>query len=122
MKGIVINYKKLLTNNVSGTRYYIGSTMQEVWSQISGTLSINEIENNEDVNIYPNPTTGIFTISTEGGKIKEVKVFNLLGEEIYSTTIDNQQTTINLSSQAQGIYFVQVEIDKGIMRKKLVRE
>ena len=83
-------------------------------------MGIAELGNDKYFKLYPNPTTGVFTISTEGSKIKEIKVLNLLGEEIYSTTINNQQSTINLSEQAQGIYFVQVKTEKGIMRKKLV--
>ena len=58
--------------------------------------------------------------TNKGGK--EIKVFNLLGEEIYFATVNNIQTTINLSEQAKGIYFVQVVTDKGEIRKKLIKE
>ena len=49
-------------------------------SQLTG---ISEINNpNSEILISPNPTTGIFTIHTEGTNIKEIKVFTVLGEEV----------------------------------------
>ncbi len=69
--------------------------------------------------IYPNPSNGEFTIESTS-KIESIKVFNILGETIYQTTKDNLQASINLSSHPKGIYFVQVKTEKGILNRKIV--
>ncbi len=72
----------------------------------SSTVSITETTSIMNITIYPNPATSTFTISSEGKKIEEIKVMNVLGEIIYQTTPDNQQTTIDVSRYSKGIYYV----------------
>ena len=85
-----------------------------VWG--NNPVGINEINNYEEINIYPIPTTGIFTIHSEGMKIKQIKITNILGEVIKN--INN--TTIDLSDQPKGIYFVEIKTDKGTTNKKII--
>ena len=108
---------------VGGGFTHVGSSLAAnriaVWGH--SPLWVNELGiTNEELGIYPNPNNGVFVISTEGEKIKEIKVFNLFGEKIYSATVNNIQTTINLSEQAKGIYFVQVVTDKGVLNRKII--
>ena len=57
--------------------------------------------------VYPNPTSGKFTISSET-TLRSVEVFNLLGERIYSNSKLNTQPTheIDLSGYGKGIYII----------------
>ncbi len=75
--------------------------------------------NNYSVKIYPNPSTGIFTIQSLE-KISTIEIVTLLGEKIYQSTLDNQQSTIDLSAQPKGIYFLQVKNKNRIINKKLI--
>jgi len=82
---------------------------------------INEINENISLNIFPNPTTSIFTVSTTGDRMKEIRIYNILGELIYRSEIKSQNTTIDLNMQAKGIYFVKVtDLDKNETTQKLV--
>ncbi len=78
--------------------------------------------NSEEIGIYPNPTSGVFQISDSRFQIKSIKVMNILGETIYQSQINNQQSTIDLRGVDKGIYFVQVHTESGSVNKKIVIE
>jgi uncharacterized repeat protein (TIGR01451 family) len=73
------------------------------------------IEKNETISIYPNPSTGIFTIKS-ASTIKTIEVFNLIGESVLQQT---NGKTINLNNQPQGIYFCKVNGNSVV---KLIKE
>ena len=93
-----------------------------ITTTICFSTSINEIGNNNELEISPNPSTGIFTIHSEGVKIKQIKITNILGEIVYQSTTQNERTTIDLSKEAEGIYFVQLQSGDKIISKKIVKE
>jgi hypothetical protein len=64
---------------------------------------------------------GIFSISLDS-KITSINVTNLQGQVIYSSTINATKSTIDLSTQPEGIYFVTVKMDKGNYTEKIVLE
>ena len=68
-------------------------------------MGVDELSmGNMQLIISPNPTTGIFTVSTEGAKIKEIKVIDVVGEIICKSTSQNSTTSLDLSDKAKGIY------------------
>lgn len=86
------------------------------------SIGINEINVNNNILIAPNPTSGVFQISDSRFQIKSIKVMNILGETIYQSQINNQQSTIDLRGVDKGIYFVQVQTENGSVNKKIVIE
>lgn len=90
-------------------------------------VGINEIETGEaEVNVFPNPSNGIFNFQYSGNDEKcRLEVYNILGEEVYEQKITSaQQSTINLSAQAKGLYLYRVISSTGsvIGSGKLVTE
>jgi hypothetical protein len=83
---------------------------------------VKEVDNKyEIVEIYPNPASSTFTItSTE--KIESVKIYNIIGELLFTETPNNIQSTININQFSKGIYFVEIKTEKRIVRKKIVKE
>jgi len=62
----------------------------------------------KQLNVYPNPSTGMFTVNSDQLKVNSVvEVYNLLGERIQSFTVQNSKFTIDLSGQPAGIYIIQ---------------
>ncbi|MCX6180860.1 MAG: T9SS type A sorting domain-containing protein [Bacteroidetes bacterium] len=57
----------------------------------------NSIKQENDFTIYPNPTSGEFSVSSNNHSIRQIEIFNLLGERIYE---------INHSSS--GIYLLKI--------------
>ncbi|MGP8214463.1 MAG: T9SS type A sorting domain-containing protein [Bacteroidia bacterium] len=77
---------------------------------------------NGSLKIYPNPTTGKFTVqlSSVSGQ-PSIEIYNILGEKVYSQfTIHNSPFTIDLSGQPAGIYIVKVYITEKAYTEKLL--
>jgi hypothetical protein len=76
--------------------------------------STPNVYSNPSVRVYPNPNNGQFTIGITGisGNFF-VKIYNVLGQEVYTEQLKNQDTQINLSSQPDGIYIYRVFSETG---------
>ncbi|WP_299115356.1 aryl-sulfate sulfotransferase [uncultured Winogradskyella sp.] len=68
------------------------------------------------VNIYPNPSNGIFNINSKLN-IDKVEVYNTLGKKIYDTKLSK----VNLSEQIDGIYFLKIYSDSKVISKKIIK-
>ncbi|MBL0328360.1 MAG: SBBP repeat-containing protein [Bacteroidetes bacterium] len=85
---------------------------------------INEATNSNDISIYPNPNNGTFNISFASQiKNASIEVYNSLGSLVYKEEIANQENSIELSNQANGLYFVKVMSENEIVGiRKVVKE
>jgi len=84
------------------------------------TLETNEFSIVDTIKIYPNPTTGIFTIS-----IKEdasVKMYDMFGKLIYTNKANIGESKIDISNYQSGMYLLQVETENGSVTKKIIKE
>jgi YVTN family beta-propeller protein len=77
-----------------------------------------------NIAVYPNPNNGKFQVLSPKSQIQSVEVYNMIGEEVFTTTNNKLQTTneINISSFPAGMYVVEVKTEKGVEVKKFVRE
>lgn len=79
-------------------------------------------ESESELTIYPNPTKGNLTIkSTE--ELTSISVLNSLGNQLIF--IDNniafeKQTSIDLSTFAKGIYFIQIELNNQLINHRII--
>ncbi|MBW6483757.1 MAG: T9SS type A sorting domain-containing protein [Vicingaceae bacterium] len=89
--------------------------------KLNPTLGVDEVENNSSISIFPNPTNGIFTISSTE-EINEVEMFNALGKAVYSKKVTSKNITINLTPFPKGIYLVQIKTNTNSVTKKIVYE
>ncbi len=77
------------------------------------------------LNLYPNPTSGIFTLNLSGTQGKTtVKVTSLLGQEIFSENFSNAngRHTLDLSSYEAGTYVVQVITSNGLLTQRVIKQ
>lgn len=85
----------------------------------SSLSSLNELNSDEMISIYPNPSSGLFTIISNHA-VESTEVCNSIGNTIISTSIiDNK---INLSDLSSGIYFLKIKINNTNYFKKLTVE
>ncbi len=98
---------------------YAGWCIDEttVYSEDCPLLVINEYNN--DFVIYPNPVNSILYIENNE-IIKQVQVYNLLGEQIFTKTEETKN--IDFSNLGKGIYFIKIETYKGITFKRIIKE
>lgn len=71
-----------------------------------------------NINVFPNPTNGNITIDLGSkfyaNKTYSVKIINTLNQVIYSSNINEQQTTLDLSStNKNGVYFIYITDEYG---------
>lgn len=87
---------------------------------------VNELVSTEnDIEIFPNPSNGIFTIRslTSNSEEQYLEVYNMLGAKIHSSSKSKLAAyTIDLSNQSKGIYFVKVFRGEKCVTKKIIVE
>jgi hypothetical protein len=89
----------------------------------NGTLAvgINEFAiSQNNIKLYPNPTTGIFNLDVGDVELSEISVKNVLGEEIYLSRKELSNTTIDLNGQKPGVYFLTAESPSGKVSAKFI--
>jgi len=78
-------------------------------------LSVNELT--VEAKLYPNPTTGQFTV--EGANVAKVEVYNLVGQKVHEA--EGQVVNIDAAEWNKGIYLVNIiEQNGAVVTKKLV--
>jgi PKD repeat protein len=79
---------------------------------------------NNQINVYPNPTSSYVNVELKGITTKStVNVYNLVGENIMSKTIDptyDNLMQLDLSSCKAGIYLVTVDTGSKIITKRVM--
>ena len=81
--------------------------------------SIDLEEFKQSLNIYPNPTSGIIYVSQENEGLTQVKVYTILGKEIYSNNLLNS-LKIDLSSKSNGVYFMEFSNGEEKITERLI--
>lgn len=82
-----------------------------ITKQIGANTSVNGINSNNSISIYPNPNNGLFNISNPNSDVMVVEIFNVLGEKVYSKTSSDNLMNINLNDQSKGIYLVKITVN-----------
>lgn len=75
------------------------------------SVGVNEINTNADFSIYPNPTNGMFNVkylTPNGNSASTIAVYNVIGEQVFTSAINHQPLTIDLKDMPKGIYFLKV--------------
>ena len=82
----------------------------EVYSfTVEGVLGLNDFEI-EGLVAYPNPTNSILNLKA-ASVISNVEVFDVLGQKLYTETMNTNKTQIDLSAFQAGNYLVRVTTD-----------
>ncbi|MGP8217039.1 MAG: C10 family peptidase [Bacteroidia bacterium] len=86
---------------------------------VTGSLptSVNVIADNISAKVFPNPNNGEFTVqlsnSYQSMANSYIKIYNDLGQEVYSTVLNAGNTKLNLSGKATGMYFYRIMTESG---------
>lgn len=85
---------------------------------------INETTNPNNISIYPNPNNGTFNVSFPSQiNNASIEVYNSIGALVYKQEIINQENSIELSNQANGLYFVKVVRENKIVgTRKIIKQ
>jgi len=84
-------------------------------------LSIKSEKENE-IKIYPNPTSGILNILLPANKDKMLigSIYNISGQKVYEFNPNLVSTTLDLSFLPKGIYFLNLNTKTQIFNSKII--
>ena len=86
------------------------------------TVGLDDINSENNVTIYPVPSTGLVNIIIDNIKDQGTKIVvqNILGEMIYSIENAETENTIDMSEMNTGTYFARIIRGDNIITKKIV--
>jgi hypothetical protein len=109
----------VIGNLAGGLAYYKGDT---VGLTISGIEEVDRIQR-FDLNLYPNPNNGTFTIKVDkviDGEV-EMAVYNMLGKRVWQNNSRNLiRETVDLSILESGIYLMDIRSENKIATKRFI--
>lgn len=107
--------------------YFAGETGTYLLDMLltrSSTLGISENQISDDFEIYPNPAKDfvILDFNKFRGELIQINILNVQGQNILTLNTNNQSKTFNipLSNFSNGIYFLQLLTESGILTKKII--
>jgi hypothetical protein len=96
--------------------HIVGTTFRDMLIDPNAIVGIHEIEKNNAILLFPNPTSSSFRIKSQLIN-PHLEIFSTLGERIYSAALKNENIELNA---AAGIYFVKVTEGEKVYTQKLV--
>ena len=111
-------YAKSPGKGYVSTIVLVESSDRQCWFHVSiNDDLLNVTELSTEAKLYPNPTTGQFTV--EGANMSKVEVYNLMGQKVHEA--EGQSVSIDAAGWNKGIYLVNiVERNGAVVTKKLV--
>ena len=80
--------------------------------------AINEVLMESPLSVFPNPSRGEITIKNIKSIAKKIEVYNVYGQKVFSQVVSQDMTSITFNLP-NGLYFAQIETERGIAVKKI---
>ncbi len=85
-------------------------------------VGVNNILTKNDVSVFPNPTKENVTIEISKGKINTIVITDLTGKVMETIIAKSNIIDLNLNNLNNGIYFLTISNELGIITKKMIKE
>ncbi|MES2761224.1 MAG: GEVED domain-containing protein [Bacteroidota bacterium] len=94
---------------------------------INACVGIEELTESVGLNIYPNPTTGIFTLELNAASDinADINITSIDGKTVFTDRVDGNgliTKSINISDLATGIYYLKVETKDAVRTYKVLKQ
>ncbi len=97
-----------LTLDSSGTIFLADEATNHI-RKVTSVTGIERIINKTDIQIFPNPNSGIFHINIENGESERaLTIYTILGSIIYQAILTKGENLIQLGNVSNGIYFYKI--------------
>jgi hypothetical protein len=112
-----------------GSKYTFGVVAVDVYGNKSTKTSAAEIEIPVGIEelaasgmmVYPNPSNGLFNITSEGDATVTFEVYNITGG-LVASSVFTHATTLDLSKFSRGVYFLHLNAEGKTAITKLIVE
>lgn len=113
-----------ITYTVTDTNACSNSSSSNI--TVQDCTGIDESASSEEVNVYPNPTIGEFTITINNANYSEllITIVDIQGKEVFTSAEKNisgvYTKQISLEELSKGMYYIKVNADNNLKIKKLI--
>jgi hypothetical protein len=130
-KGVGSSFRTITTAALTGAKDIIARDLSANLTNVAknitlfdtSTCSLNTLSfSKNDFIIYPNPSTGLFTIQAESMDVVQVTIVNVSGETVYQGVSNEGKLLVDIKEVASGMYFVKLKTKGGLIIKKIVKE
>jgi CubicO group peptidase (beta-lactamase class C family) len=111
-----------------GTSYFVPNSYNDsIWRWLNPVLNcaptaISKVPNEMAPKLYPNPASGMVTVSLPDANGGNMVLFSLLGELVLKLALTGGNTTIDVVNLPKGVYLYQVESNGNFYNGKLIVE
>ena len=101
-----------------GKTLFGGTKGAGIFSYNTSTLAIDDFSNISKIkNVFPNPSSGKFTLDLQSDSLKsvDVEIFSILGKLVHRKTykVTNKKIDIDLKNLSKGLYIVSYQLQNG---------
>ena len=110
-------------SDISGDKTENSRGEQDYWIiKHAQSLGLQENSLTSAITLFPNPAKNTLQLNTQDKTITQVNIYTMTGSKILQLDINTISPTIDVSSLASGVYFVQLYSGKNVALKKFVKE
>lgn len=106
--------------DATSTDDYFGGIAGGLGSFTFSLLGTEDDRGLGSIQIYPNPTKGLFYIDGDVTKLKGINIYSMTGQHVME--LKDRFRAINISSLQAGIYFVKMHTSDATATFKIIRE
>jgi hypothetical protein len=100
-------------SNLNGTPDYLENGV---------ALGLNNFQNENEVSIYPNPTSSILNIENKTNQsINQISIYNLNGSLVKEVKSAGSLDSISVAELQNGIYFVRMQLNSEVINYKFIK-
>lgn len=105
----------VMGNITGGLTFYEGKIYDVGIKEVKPTGIAN-------LNVFPNPGNGNFTISTPNMSKAKIGVYTLGGKLLLTKNVDSEETTVDLQNQPPGMYLFTLQSSEELRTAKVVKQ
>lgn len=99
----------------------LGAGRINAFKTLSLVTGVSQVELGQDILLYPNPVAQDLHIRLHRDETLDIRVFDLLGVEVYAGTHSGKKFSLQLGSLKGGVYIVEVQTNSGKWQGKIVK-
>ena len=86
--------------------------------------AVEELLAASELNIFPNPTSNVLNLQVFGSnQIEKVQVLDVLGRVVKASSFENSNTVeLDLSALTDGMYLIQVQSERGMIVRQVMKQ
>lgn len=88
-----------------GTSYEFADAYEEIFGVSNSAYSVESIK---QMNVYPNPNIGVFTIQSNEDIGTKILISDMSGRLVYNATLNSTSINVDLSTLTSGLYTIRI--------------